>query len=818
MYTFCIKNYFYFILYLAITLTSCQVEPINSMDQFYYHIDRATCPDNIDQHAHNRLDRKSDLYSISNICPKSENSNYSSTYNNLLDSIKLGAIDLNRIKELLSPLDWIDYTFLQEANFILYTHTDTIIALPTKFFKIKSFNTFTLSEQFIFIRHLLLNCDKFQELSKPLEENITIDLLFYLFDRYDLKNVFPGLYINLLQIKGTGFITENEVNNVRYGEIAESIFRKEIDHIRKHEIFTQYDIAIGNLSESYLKQEDTLEAINILTSNSRVRESNYINYILAVNYSDIDSNDLAINYFSKLSKSTGGFDLYLNQDLARVYAQKGEMDKAYLHFDKAMNLNGYSSSDSTEYLFTISEVLALIQKINYKLTASTPELYKAYETYKERRFLGAKVFENDLSHHANEFYAFNTENLLEMVFEIQKVKGNIPDSISRYIKGCILESKQKDEYVDLNGYTRKVNDYTKVEDYSSDIYLNHYQDFFKHYNFKENKIDTSLLIKSQAKVTPNKNYTNIHFLKGRYHYWCLYEKNEFNKLFRISISQFEQELKSNYNLLKSNSTPVLPILDIWTEMNLSSSDTVIVYSDGLLNEYPLPSYLNQSIYAEYYKSNTHYLASDLTILSYTSPSTNKGVQELEYNELMGGYTESQAISELYTSDNFSAGDDCTINNFKSAMSSDILHIATHAYSDSIHRLESYIILRDSIGNPTRLYADEILSMPTVPKFVNLSACQTGTGVHMAGAGTYSIARSFLQKGSEAVMKTLWDVDDKATKKFMILFYTKWKEGISCGDALRETKLDFKYSIEYSAPYYWAGFILEGNPNLYISKN
>ena len=89
---------------------------------------------------------------------------------------------------------------------------------------------------------------------------------------------------------------------------------------------------------------------------------------------------------------------------------------------------------------------------------------------------------------------------------------------------------------------------------------------------------------------------------------------------------------------------------------------------------------------------------------------------------------------------------------------------------------------------------------------------------MAGAGTYSIARSFLHKGSEAVMKTLWDVDDQATKEFMIMFYTKWKDGLSCGEALRETKQVFKSSKNYSDPTYWAGFILEGNPNLYISKN
>lgn len=206
------------------------------------------------------------------------------------------------------------------------------------------------------------------------------------------------------------------------------------------------------------------------------------------------------------------------------------------------------------------------------------------------------------------------------------------------------------------------------------------------------------------------------------------------------------------------------------------------------------------------------------IFSYTDKRTYRSLNKKEIPEIINSYHEANSIIEILNSKNKSLGNSCTIENLKSSMSSDILHIATHAYSDTLQRLESYLILRDTFGQPKRFYADEILSMPTVPKFVNLSACQTGTGVHKAGAGTYSIARSFLQKGSEAVLKTLWDVDDQATKEFMATFYTKWKEGLSCGDALYETKKTFRSSVSYSNPKYWAGFILEGNPNLYISMN
>ena len=797
-------------------LISCNNDLSSPMDQYYYNLDRARCPNEMKQQTQDRLGRKSDLYSMYNLCPKSENShNY---YINLIDSIKTESLNINQIIKKLHPLNWIDSIFIQEAKHMLYTNSDTIIVYPIGKSEIESFGSLSNIDQYLALRHLVANSTKFDYLAKPMEENITIDLLLHLFEKHNLKDKFPGLYITTLQIKGTGFILENEVDNIHYGQLAEIFFTKEIDHIKKHKIFNNHHVAIGNLSESFKKQNDTIKANKTLISVPEHIDSIYIYDLLTFNYLELGYNDLAIECLEVLTEYYGESELYLNQDFARAYAQKGEIEKANFHFNKASILIDFSHSDSIDYLFDLYEVNAIIQKLAFDQSGLLSELQESYELYKKRRTLGEVVFKNDLSHHANEFYVFNTENLLQIAFKIQNIEGQIPNENLFLLKECIMESKQKNEYVDLNGYTRRVNDHTNINDYSNDIFLNHYIDFFDSYNFIENTIDTSLIINAQSKDIPKNNYIKLHFIKGRYHYWCLYEHLEESIIYQIPIQQFEFELKHKFNQLKTNSSLSLPLLDFWEELDLSIEDTVLIYSDGMLNEYPIASNTNNVIYSEYYESNTNYLEADISILSYSNPATNRTLTELEYFELMGGYYEALEISDLYKNNNFKSGSDCTLNNFKSAMSSDILHISTHAYSDSIKRLDSYIILRDSLGQPTRLYADEILTMPTVPKFVNLSACQTGTGVHMAGAGTYSIARSFLQKGSEAVMKTLWDVDDQATKEFMILFYTKWNEGMSCGDALRKTKQDFKSSDKYSAPKFWAGFILEGNPNLYISKN
>jgi len=57
--------------------------------------------------------------------------------------------------------------------------------------------------------------------------------------------------------------------------------------------------------------------------------------------------------------------------------------------------------------------------------------------------------------------------------------------------------------------------------------------------------------------------------------------------------------------------------------------------------------------------------------------------------------------------------------------------------------------------------------------------------------------------------SLWVVNDTSTADFMRLFYSALKEGKSKRAAMREAQLAARYS--YSNPYFWAPFVLMGNP-------
>jgi CHAT domain-containing protein/Tfp pilus assembly protein PilF len=162
-----------------------------------------------------------------------------------------------------------------------------------------------------------------------------------------------------------------------------------------------------------------------------------------------------------------------------------------------------------------------------------------------------------------------------------------------------------------------------------------------------------------------------------------------------------------------------------------------------------------------------------------------------------------------------------------------LHFATHALIDDKKVARSCLVLSQvDLPDPLetvisggriidgRLTVDEVMREWRLDAdLVTLSACETALGRKVRGEGYIGFAHAFFHAGTRSVVVSLWQVDDRATRRLMVRFYENMLErNMTRSAALREAKRwlrDLKGRGDISPfahPAYWSGFILIGDPD------
>ena len=211
--------------------------------------------------------------------------------------------------------------------------------------------------------------------------------------------------------------------------------------------------------------------------------------------------------------------------------------------------------------------------------------------------------------------------------------------------------------------------------------------------------------------------------------------------------------------------------------------------------------------------------------------------------LPGTKVEIDAISRILKASGYQVSQwmqkTATEANLKAVKAPAVMHIATHGYfmKDVDHGSSAFGIQMENANDNPLLRSGLMLAgaaatvsgtrMPNLESNDNgiltayeamnlnlegtdliiLSACETGLGDVKAGEGVYGLQRAFLVAGADALIMSLWRVDDAATQQLMTNFYTNWIKLGNKQKAFKQAQLQLM--TKYKEPYFWGAFVMMG---------
>lgn len=236
---------------------------------------------------------------------------------------------------------------------------------------------------------------------------------------------------------------------------------------------------------------------------------------------------------------------------------------------------------------------------------------------------------------------------------------------------------------------------------------------------------------------------------------------------------------------------------------------------------------------------------------------------LTFGRLAGTADEARAVGRRLRlpSDRILTGRAATESALKGVAGPEVLHVATHGFFlpelpekplDPPHpeagpRLDDPL-LRSGLAlagfNNWRMTTDSddgVLTAQEVAhldllgtEIVVLSACETGVGEVRNGRGVFGLRRALVLAGAKTQVMTLWQVADEPTKEIMVSWYEQVLRGVPRAEAMRRAQLaalrgeplpgtgerlrgtqplgeDAPKLTGGRHPYYWAPFIVSGEP-------
>jgi CHAT domain-containing protein len=745
----------------------------------------------------------------------SRNSNYElafSSYNEIIN------LEINPIKIGLSYCDIGHNFFLQNDYY------ESISYFKKGINKLESINAYknllhvyeNLSEVYNELSDKASLDSKLEILKKAsdLENKINISLE----DRLRINNSYSNLYSNKLTYnfkKAKYYLREN----------------LKISLENNYDTFLQS--TYNNLANIYNleKKDSALYYANKAISKSINNKSLALSYFQKSDYYKNKG-----NYIEGLKNIQKSIDIKIDKEYdyktplqLKVLNETNDKDQLLLYLvqkNKLLYLQNAKKNDKPYLELALQHVLvadSLIDKIQDEITNATKLHWrlKASELFSQ----GIEICYN-LNKPEIAFYLSEKGKALLLTESILKNKAlsQLPDSIKNKelaLRKVITQNKLK-----------KNNDLLFESQLTYDAYMNsvktEFPNYFKNKSFQKiislnevkDKLDKKTVIVSY--IWPNSD-NDIKTVYG------LFTSKEKIELLKIGDSESVTKLIKNYRKLISKpftkskdkiafnkiAYQLYNLLLQPTFSNLNNYEDLVIIPDAILHNIPFEALITDKNSVDYLiKSKTISYAYSLSFteqnsrLSRNSKSDFIGFapvtfDKLKLNTLKNSAKELNFASSLIKGYSFIESTATKSSFLANATDAKIIHLATHAEASE----SPWIAFHDE-----KLTLDELYNFKNSAELTILSSCNTSIGEIATGEGVMSLARGFFYSGSNAVMASLWNVNDKSTSFLMEDFYKNLKKGTSKSEALRNAKLNYleSHSLAEASPYYWSSFVLLGD--------
>ena len=260
---------------------------------------------------------------------------------------------------------------------------------------------------------------------------------------------------------------------------------------------------------------------------------------------------------------------------------------------------------------------------------------------------------------------------------------------------------------------------------------------------------------------------------------------------------------------------------------------LIVVPDGVLNAVPFAAlirredrrYLVEDHAIEVTPSLTIFLAASAKEATLTSTWNSAlvmgnpridGDGALTTADLPEAEGEAREIATLYGDSVLFLGPNATKKDFVlRAGRYEVVHFAGHAIVNEGHPELSRLLMAGADEATRSLFARDIaIESFSATRLVVLGACRTSAGRIRRGEGVFSLARPFLAAGVPTVVASLWDVDDRASRRLLVAFHRSLRRSGTVTEAMRHAQLELIGSPDPSlqSPAAWAAFTVIGGRN------